>query len=165
MRERPLARRVGSRGLSLAAMDIDDEHVIDDLTDDSDEATYRERATALLDQIAQQAKQALSNAGIDIDLFFLIPRSGDAILTFGTLADPPDDLWSTVSSGLLVRRAKLAWHRANAMRPPGNTCRSGVRPRAPAMTRPVPRARSCSCIRGIELTTTAGRTDEQEDIR
>ena len=51
LRERPLARRVRSQGLSLAAMDIDDEH---------DEATYRERTTALLNQIAQQADDWLS---------------------------------------------------------------------------------------------------------
>lgn len=38
----------------MATMELHDE--LDDLTDDSDEATYRERAIALLDQIAQQAK-------------------------------------------------------------------------------------------------------------
>ena len=77
-------------------MDIDDEHEHDDLTDDSNEANYRERATALIDRIAQQAKQALSNAGIDIDLFFTVPSSGDAILTFGTPADPANDVWDKV---------------------------------------------------------------------
>ena len=66
----------------------------------SDEAAYRERATELLDQIAQQAKQALSDASIDIELFFMVPRSSKAILTFGTLADPPDDLWNRVSEAV-----------------------------------------------------------------
>jgi hypothetical protein len=78
----------------MAGMDTDAYY--DDLTDNNDEATYRERATAILDEIAQQAKQALSNAGIGIDLFFIVPRSGAAILTFGTPGDPPDDLWDKV---------------------------------------------------------------------
>ena len=45
-------------------------------TDDADVADRRERARAELDQIAQQAKQALSDAGIDLSLFFLVPNSG-----------------------------------------------------------------------------------------
>jgi hypothetical protein len=76
-------------------MDVDDEQV--DLTDDNDAAPCRERASALLDQIADLTKQALANAGIDIELFFLIPRCGDAICIFGTLADPADELWGTVT--------------------------------------------------------------------
>ena len=40
---------------------------------DADEALYRERATALLDEFAQQARGVLRNAGIGIDLIFVVP--------------------------------------------------------------------------------------------
>ena len=72
-----------------------------------DETAYRERATALLDAFAQQARGILRNAGIGIDLIFVVPASGDVILTFGTAAELYSEDWkavrATVSS--LVRRA------------------------------------------------------------
>lgn len=34
---------------------------------------------------------------LDEPLVFLIPGSGDAIATFGTTADPPDEQWSRVT--------------------------------------------------------------------
>ena len=54
---------------------------------DDDETAYRERATALLDEFAQQARGVLRDAGIGLDLFFVVPPSGDAILTFATAAE------------------------------------------------------------------------------
>jgi hypothetical protein len=54
------------------------------------------RASLTLDQIAQQAKLALSEAGIDIELFFLVSQNSKAILTFGTPTDPSDDMWARV---------------------------------------------------------------------
>ncbi len=72
-----------------------------------DELTYRERATALLDDFAQQARGALRDAGIGIDLIFVVPPSGDVILTFCTAAELYSEEWkairATVSS--LVRRS------------------------------------------------------------
>ena len=68
----------------------------DDLTDDDAVIAHRARAKAELGQIARQAKQALADAGIDLSLFFLVPNSGDATLTFGTITDPPDDEWEQV---------------------------------------------------------------------
>lgn len=68
----------------------------DDQADDDCVADYRARAEAKLDQIAQQAKQALEEHGIDTPVFFTVPRSGDSILTFGTITDPSDDLWEQV---------------------------------------------------------------------
>ena len=72
-----------------------------------DELTYRERATALLDELAQQARGILRNAGIGIDVIFVVPPSGDVILTFGTAAELYCEEWKairmTVSS--LVRRS------------------------------------------------------------
>ncbi len=74
---------------------------------DADEALYREQATALLDEFAQQARGVLRSAGIGIDLIFVVPRSGDVILTFGTAAELYSQEWhalrATVSS--LVRRS------------------------------------------------------------
>lgn len=74
---------------------------------DDDETAYRERATALLDEFAQQARSVLRDAGIGIDLIFLVPPSGDVILTFGTAAELYSQEWQalrmTVSS--LVRRS------------------------------------------------------------
>jgi hypothetical protein len=97
-------------GASLAPLNIAvtnkdaamDDH--DELQDDApspgestdDEADYRERAAAKLDQIARDAKEAMAYQGIDTPLFFLVPNSGDAILTFGTTLDPDDDEWNRI---------------------------------------------------------------------
>jgi hypothetical protein len=67
-----------------------------DLADRDAVVIHRARAKEMLNQITQQAKQALVDAGIDMPLFFMIPNSGDSILTFGTLGDPDDGLWSRV---------------------------------------------------------------------
>ncbi len=64
-----------------------------DLGDDGCLTAYRARLRGMLDEIATQAKAALSEGGIDLDLFFLVPNSGDAVLSFGTPADPSDDEW------------------------------------------------------------------------
>src|ERR1700694_2344879 len=76
-------------------------------TTNDGEVAYRERATALLDKFAQQARGVLRDAGIGIDLIFVVPRSGDVILTFGTAAELYSEDWkairATVSS--LVRRS------------------------------------------------------------
>jgi hypothetical protein len=61
----------------------------------TDEA--RTRAANSLDQIARLAKHRLGEHGIDLDLLFLVPSTG-AILIFGTMADPSDDLWAQVSA-------------------------------------------------------------------
>src|SRR5262245_24352908 len=60
----------------------------------------RTLVSAELDQIAHLAKEALLNAGIDLELFFMVPHSGDAILTFGTISDPDDPLWERVGTAI-----------------------------------------------------------------
>lgn len=75
-------------------MDTPDEH--DDRTHDGGVRAHRARAKAELDQIARQTRQALTDAGIDTPVFFIIPNSGDAIVTFGTPGDPSDDEWAAV---------------------------------------------------------------------
>jgi hypothetical protein len=93
-------------------MDANDEHdeltdtdVLDECTDDV--PAYRERATSLLQEIARQIKQALDDAAISLDVFLVVPNSGEAIVTFGTVADPDDKEWTTVSAivSAVVRRA------------------------------------------------------------
>jgi hypothetical protein len=56
----------------------------------------RAKASAELNEIARITKQALVKAGIDLDLFFMVPSSGNAILTYGTAGDPDDNLWDRV---------------------------------------------------------------------
>jgi len=76
------------------------------LTDD-DGTAYRERATALLDAFAEEARGVLRGAGIGIDLIFVVPPSGDVILTFSAAAElyieELKGIKATVSS--LVRRS------------------------------------------------------------
>jgi hypothetical protein len=75
----------------------DDELTSDDQGDDDDVSAYRARAASKLDQIAQDAKEALAEHGIGLSLFFVIPSNGQSILFFGTSADPSDDLWNEVT--------------------------------------------------------------------
>jgi hypothetical protein len=71
----------------MAAMGAHDEP--DDPTDDDDDVpAYLERTTSLLDEIAQQTKQALADSGIGINILFVVPRTVDATLMFGTPANP-----------------------------------------------------------------------------
>ena len=80
---------------------------MNEFCDMTDEANYRERAIALLDEFAQQAREVLRDAGIGIDLIFVVPPTGDVILTFGVAAELYSEEWkairATVSS--LVRRS------------------------------------------------------------
>jgi hypothetical protein len=65
-------------------------------TEEDGAAACRERVTVMLDQISREAKQALAEAEIALNLFFLVNSRGSSILTFGTVADPPDQLWDRV---------------------------------------------------------------------
>ena len=66
------------------------------IEDDEAIVAQRARARNLLPKITQQVKQALHEASIEIDVFLMIPTTGDAIATFGTLSDPPDELWTSI---------------------------------------------------------------------
>ena len=67
------------------------------MTDD----TYcdRERAREKLDDIKSRVKAALTAHGISYPVFLLIPNSGDALVTIGSITepDPPDDEWDFIS--------------------------------------------------------------------
>jgi hypothetical protein len=79
------------------------------LTDElAEEMAYRDSATALLDEIAARARTALRGAGITLDIFFIVPPSGDAILTCGAAISKED--WQgirTVVSRLVQRSIGL----------------------------------------------------------
>jgi hypothetical protein len=68
--------------------DIHDEPQDDD---DDDVPAYLGRTTSLLDDIAQQTKQALADSGIGINILFVVPRTADATLMFGTPTNPDDE--------------------------------------------------------------------------
>jgi hypothetical protein len=76
-------------------MDTHDER--DDQTDGDAVLVHRARAKAELDQIAQQAKQALADAGIVLSLFFLVPNSNSSVLLYGSPADADDATWRRVA--------------------------------------------------------------------
>ncbi len=69
---------------------------IDDFADDGAVVDHRARMRSKLDEIAQQVKAALTEQGLDFDLFFLVPHSGDSLLSFGTMADADDASWGRV---------------------------------------------------------------------
>jgi hypothetical protein len=73
----------------------------------NDELAYRERATALLDKFAQQAREILRASGIGIDVIFVVPPSGDVIVTFGTAAELYSEDWKAIKAtvSMLVRRS------------------------------------------------------------
>jgi hypothetical protein len=73
--------------------------------DDNDEMAYRERATAILDEVAAQARARLHAAGIGLDVYFVVPPSGDVILTLGAAvcSEEWQNIKGVVSS--LVRRS------------------------------------------------------------
>ena len=66
------------------------------IEDDEGVMARRARARNLLPDITQEVKQALKEAGIEMDVFLMIPMSGDALATFGTIIDPPDEVWVRV---------------------------------------------------------------------
>jgi hypothetical protein len=76
----------------MAAMETTEECI----EDDGGVAARRARARNLLPQITQEVKQSLKDAGIEMDVFLMIPRTGDAVATFGTVIDPPDEVWARV---------------------------------------------------------------------
>jgi len=69
----------------------------DERTDEDNVAVRRARARNLLPQIVQQVKQAFDEASVEIEVFVMIPATGDPIATFGTVIDPPDEVWARVS--------------------------------------------------------------------
>ena len=75
-----------------------DTQEVHDLTDDDDLSVYRDRTKTMLDQVARLTKQTLAEHTIDLDVFFLVPNTGEAIIMFGTPTDPDDATWERVGN-------------------------------------------------------------------
>ena len=62
-------------------------------------ALQRAQARHLLPDIVARTRSALAAAGITYEVFYLVPGSGDAVITFGTNIepDPTDAEWSIIS--------------------------------------------------------------------
>src|SRR5208283_3826564 len=57
-------------------------------------AERQERVASALDKIVADVTLALDDAGIAIPVFFIIPTSGEALLSFATALDPSEQEWS-----------------------------------------------------------------------
>jgi len=57
----------------------------------------RDRLRMAIDQIAAEVTTALRDESLTVPVFFAIPSSGSALLTFATAADPTDQTWERVS--------------------------------------------------------------------
>jgi hypothetical protein len=58
----------------------------------------RDRLRISIDQIAAEVTAALRDADLTMQVFFAVPSSGSALLTFATPDDPADDTWEHVTS-------------------------------------------------------------------
>src|SRR6478609_8944046 len=75
--------------------------------DNTGVAAHRDRARAMLGEITQEVRRALREADIGVDVFFVVPTSGDAVCTFGSVIDPSEEEWATASETVcsVVRNA------------------------------------------------------------
>jgi hypothetical protein len=62
----------------------------------------REKLILILPQIASEVTTAIRAANLAIPIFFMIPTTGDTLLTFATPADPTDADWDHASE--IIRR-------------------------------------------------------------
>jgi hypothetical protein len=56
-------------------------------------AVSRKKLTGVLPQIAAEVAAAMSSASLHLPVFFAVPGSGDALVTFATPLDPDDEDW------------------------------------------------------------------------
>ena len=64
------------------------------------DSTLRATVAAKLSEITTAAEEVLAQNGIAFPIFFLIPNSGDSLLTYGTSQDPSDQEWNMVSTSV-----------------------------------------------------------------
>jgi hypothetical protein len=75
-------------------MDITTQH---DSPDDNQVEADREIIRPILDDIAQEVGNKLREAGLSLQVFLTVPRSGNAIATMATPADPTTGVWLSVT--------------------------------------------------------------------
>jgi hypothetical protein len=68
-----------------------------DSPDDNQVEADREIIRPILDDIAQEVGNKLREAGLSLQVFLTVPRSGNAIATMATPADPSTDVWLSVT--------------------------------------------------------------------
>jgi hypothetical protein len=57
-------------------------------------SSCRRLVTESLNKIASRVRTALDDSGLDIEVFFMIPSSGEALMTFATPVDPSEEDWA-----------------------------------------------------------------------
>jgi hypothetical protein len=62
----------------------------------------RQQMISILKDVAAEADLALEDAGLTMPLFFSVPSSGGAVVTFATPGDPSEEDWSLVG-GIIAR--------------------------------------------------------------
>ena len=80
--------------LKLPKTDRSEPDLAADQLADSWLSRQRELLNASLDNIASAVKTALDNAGLRVEVFFTVPSTGNALLTFATPAAPSDPDWA-----------------------------------------------------------------------
>ena len=90
-------------------MDVHDAR--DDLADDERVAAHRERAKAMLTEIAQQMKEALAEQGIDTPCSSSSPTVAMPSSPSALLVIPSDDEWDRVADIVALDRRsnRLGW--------------------------------------------------------
>ena len=68
-----------------------------DSPDDNQVEADREIIRPVLGDIAQEVGNKLREAGLNLQVFLTVPRSGNAIATMATPADPSMDVWLSVT--------------------------------------------------------------------
>ena len=68
------------------------------LPENDSASIYRDTIRAQLNAIAAAVQLALRDADLMQPVFFSVPSSGNAILTFGTPLDPSEVEWSRIST-------------------------------------------------------------------
>ena len=60
----------------------------------------RARVASLLPGLVERVRAGLARAGLRHDVFLVVPNSGEALLTYGTTAepDPSDDEWEAIEA-------------------------------------------------------------------
>jgi hypothetical protein len=71
-------------------------NTISEISDDDAINDEREEIRQAINEITLEIKDKLREAGLNYPVFLIVPNSGNAITTFGTLLDPPPSDWLLV---------------------------------------------------------------------
>jgi hypothetical protein len=57
----------------------------------------RAKLAELLDKVSADVTEEFQNIGLSMPIFLIVPSTGNALVTFGTPADPSDEDWEAAS--------------------------------------------------------------------